>query len=158
MPAQAVLTAKISWLILTFAIGAITTGKASVAFLILRFLGPSRWRKLFLYAVSILGFILGGLAIIIIYSQCQPTRALWDPPEGRCPILVATNNFHVFVSSMEKRSQTPLSIGADDTWRLLCLCRSCPCAHSDYDHLKASVEYKDEGRIKCVSGFRCLVR
>lgn len=98
-PAQALSTARLSWIVLSLAISAIATGKASVALLIMRLMEPSKWRKRFLYIVSITGFVLGGVAIITIYSQCQPVRALWDPPAGRCPILQAVNNYHIFVSS-----------------------------------------------------------
>ena len=102
-PTQVVPAAKASWIILSLAIVAIVTGKASVALLILRLMGPGigKWRKRFLYTVSIAGFLFGGIAIAIIWSQCQPPRALWDPPAGRCPVLEETNKFHIFVSSMK---------------------------------------------------------
>ena len=55
------------------------TGKASVGFLILRFLGPTTfWRKWTIWTVMILTLIVNSINCIITFAQCDPPRALWD--------------------------------------------------------------------------------
>lgn len=60
---------------------AITTAKMSVALLILRLLGPSAVRRKWsLYVTICLTFVIGALACILTFVQCNPPRALWEPP------------------------------------------------------------------------------
>lgn len=55
------------------------TGKASVGFLILRFLGPkSIWRKWTIWTVMIFTLIVNSINCIITFAQCDPPRALWE--------------------------------------------------------------------------------
>ena len=72
---------KITWIENPLGIMAVATAKMSVAFLILRLLGPSTvWRKWSLYVSIILTFIIGVLACILTFVQCNPPRALWEAP------------------------------------------------------------------------------
>ncbi|KAL8638985.1 MAG: hypothetical protein Q9228_003912 [Teloschistes exilis] len=58
---------------------AIATGKISVAFLIQRIQGPNKWRTWLLRFISISVFITALFAVIFLFAQCQPARALWTP-------------------------------------------------------------------------------
>ena len=53
-------------------------GKISVAFLIERFAGPSKWRKWLLRFISISIAVSATITVIMFYAQCQPVRAVWD--------------------------------------------------------------------------------
>ncbi len=75
-------------------------GKVSVAFLIKRFAGPSKWRKYLLRFISISIVVSGLLTVILFYAQCQPVQALWDKSllkagKAKCcdPVPLATYAF-----------------------------------------------------------------
>ncbi|KAL8871798.1 MAG: hypothetical protein Q9174_002446 [Haloplaca sp. 1 TL-2023] len=53
-------------------------GKVSVAFLIERFAGPSKWRKWLLRSISISIVISALITVILFYAQCSPVLAVWD--------------------------------------------------------------------------------
>ena len=72
---------KVAWIENPLGIMALLTAKISVAFLILRLIGPSTvWRKWSLYVSIILNFIFAVLACILTFVQCNPPRALWEAP------------------------------------------------------------------------------
>ena len=97
---QVPLAIEYNWLNQTFAILSVTVSKVSVALLILRLLGPSAWRRWFLYLISGLSCLVGSLAVIFIYVQCTPVQTLWDPSVGgACWNLTAVNRYDLFVSS-----------------------------------------------------------
>ncbi|KAL2048480.1 hypothetical protein N7G274_000392 [Stereocaulon virgatum] len=80
-PPQIEYATKVTWIENPLGIMAVTTAKMSVAFLILRLIGPSTvWRKWSLYTSIVLTFIVGALACILTFVQCNPPRALWKPP------------------------------------------------------------------------------
>ncbi|KAI4222596.1 MAG: hypothetical protein LQ349_007600 [Xanthoria aureola] len=56
----------------------IRIGKISVAFLIERFAGPSRWRRWLLRSISINIAVSAIITVTLFYVQCQPVRAVWD--------------------------------------------------------------------------------
>lgn len=56
----------------------IAVGKISVALLIERLAGPSKWRKWVLRSISITVLVSALITIMLFYVQCQPARALWD--------------------------------------------------------------------------------
>ena len=58
---------------------AIGIAKASVAFTILRFQAPNKWRTRVLYFISLSVNILNVLTCIFTFAQCNPPRALWNP-------------------------------------------------------------------------------
>lgn len=70
---------KLWYVMQPFAIMAIAVGRMSVAVLILRIMGPSKWRRIFLYFSIISTFVISTVACIIIFAACDPPRALWDP-------------------------------------------------------------------------------
>ncbi len=75
-PAQAIKAIKINWITQPFAIMPLATGKISVAFLIMRFMGNSKWRRAFLIWVSMIGSAMFcGIAIILTCAQCRPVEA-----------------------------------------------------------------------------------
>ena len=75
-PAQAANAIRLNWIAQPFAIMSLATGKISVAFLIMRFMGDSKWRRAFLIWVSMIGSTLFcGIAIILICLQCRPVEA-----------------------------------------------------------------------------------
>lgn len=62
-----------------FAIMSSAFGKASVAILILRIIGPNTfWRKWFLYINLGLYMLISALCSIFAFVRCSPVRALWE--------------------------------------------------------------------------------
>lgn len=95
---------KVDWISQPFNIMSLMTGKMSVAFLILRLLGPSSfWRKWFLYVNIVLNFVLGSLTVIFTFAQCNPPRALWEGmtrlPNAKCWNPSSQLDFSIFSSS-----------------------------------------------------------
>lgn len=79
-PAQAIKASRLNWIAQPSTIFALVTGKISVAFLILRIIRRSKWRRAFLiYAAMIGTFLFSTIAIIITFIQCRPVAALWNP-------------------------------------------------------------------------------
>lgn len=79
---------------------ALATSKASVALLIMRIMGTSTWRKNFLYFLIAANFLFCTLAIIFTFTQCRPSRALWDPSvKGKCWNPKSQAGFSLFTGS-----------------------------------------------------------
>lgn len=75
-PGQAIKAIRLNWITQPFAIMSLATGKISVAFSIMRFMGDSKWRRAFLIWVSMIGStIFCGIAIILTCVQCRPVEA-----------------------------------------------------------------------------------
>ena len=75
-PVQAIKAIKINWITQPFTIMPLATGKISVAFLIMRFTGSSKWRRAFLIWLSMIGStVSSGIVIILICVQCRPVEA-----------------------------------------------------------------------------------
>lgn len=107
-PEQISLVTKINWMSQPFAIMALATGKISVAFLILRIIGQSTWRRGFLYFSMITCFIFCALASIFTFVQCSPPKALWTPSiKGKCWKPESQSDFSVFVGSKYSNSNNP---------------------------------------------------
>lgn len=101
---------KVDWISQPFNIMSLMTGKMSVAFLILRLLGPSAfWRKWFLYINLVLNFVLGSLTAIFTFAQCNPPRALWvgtaKLPHAKCWNPSSQLDFSLFSSSRFEERQ-----------------------------------------------------
>ncbi|KAL9024443.1 MAG: hypothetical protein Q9196_006516 [Gyalolechia fulgens] len=82
---------------------AIATGKISVAFLIQRIQGPSKWRTWVLRFCSVTVFLTALFAVIFLFAQCQPARALWTPSmikagTGHCWDPVTVNNYDIVIA------------------------------------------------------------
>ena len=79
-PAQAIQASRINWITQPVAIYARVSGKVSVALLIWRIMGRSKWRNAFLLYGAMLGsFVICTVAVILTFAQCRPVTALWDP-------------------------------------------------------------------------------
>lgn len=104
-PAQAIRASRINWITQPVAIYALATGKVSVAFLILRIMGKSRWRRAFLiYGAMIASFIFCTIAVILTFAQCRPVTALWNPElvlmeKATCWPPQRQSDFSLFVGS-----------------------------------------------------------
>ena len=85
-PGQITVALKYNFLSQPFGAVAPVFGKSSVAFLVLRIIGPNTvWRKRFLYLNLGIYWATTILTIVITFVQCSPTRALWEPvPGSRC--------------------------------------------------------------------------
>lgn len=105
-PLQAIKASRINWITQPVAIYALAFGKISVAFLILRIMGKSKWRRAFLiYGAMIGSFILCTTATILTFVQCRPVAALWDPElvamgKATCWPTHRQSDFNLLVGSM----------------------------------------------------------
>lgn len=91
---------RLSWITQTFAIAAVATGKISVAFLILRIMGKSTWRRRLLYFCIVSNSIFCSLAIIFTFVQCKPVEGLWDSSvKAECWKPKSQSSFSVFAGS-----------------------------------------------------------
>ena len=99
-PAEIHTVLKWNWISQPFGTMALAFGKASVAFLLLKIIGPNTvWRKWFLWTSMGVFFILATLASIFNYAQCNPPRALWDHVPGAvCWKPTIQPDFAIFVS------------------------------------------------------------
>ena len=69
---------KLNTISRSLCMSSIAIGKISVAFLIERFAGPSKWRKWLLRSISVSTFISAVITLTFFYAQCQPAHAVWD--------------------------------------------------------------------------------
>ncbi len=53
--------------------------KVAVALLLIRLMGPGHRRKWLLYVITGIMMIAGTLSAILLFVQCRPVAALWDP-------------------------------------------------------------------------------
>ncbi|KAL9599862.1 MAG: hypothetical protein Q9219_003556 [cf. Caloplaca sp. 3 TL-2023] len=79
-------------------------GKISVAFLIERFAGPSRWRKWLLRFISISIVLSATITVILFYAQCQPVAAVWDKSmikagTGKCWDPIPLNTWNQIIAT-----------------------------------------------------------
>ncbi|KAL9607896.1 MAG: hypothetical protein Q9167_007234 [Letrouitia subvulpina] len=93
---SAVYATKLDWLCQAFVITALTIGKVSVAFFILR-LSNTRWHFYFLHTINITLLLINVPLIIWTYAQCKPTALLWDLTlPGRCQDPKMQGSFAIF--------------------------------------------------------------
>ena len=92
----AVKATRLDWLAQAFVITALTIGKISVAFFILR-LSNTRWHTWFLHTVNMTLIIINIPLIVLTYAQCKPAALLWDPSlTGYCWDPIHQGTFAVF--------------------------------------------------------------
>ncbi|KAL9021484.1 MAG: hypothetical protein Q9185_001277 [Variospora sp. 1 TL-2023] len=107
-----ILATKLDWLCQAFFIAALTGGKISVAFLILR-ISNTKWHTYFLHTINIALLIINLPLIVWTYCQCRPTAALWDPAvKGECQEPKLQGGFAVFqgcMSLLSSRQSRPPS-------------------------------------------------
>lgn len=93
---NAVFATKLDWLGHAFVIPALTIGKVSVAFLILR-ISIVKWHAYFLHTVNVILLLINIPLIIWTYAQCGPTTRLWDPAvEGTCQDPKMQSSYAIF--------------------------------------------------------------
>ncbi|KAL8895756.1 MAG: hypothetical protein Q9207_008025 [Kuettlingeria erythrocarpa] len=91
-----VLATKLDWLCQAFVITALTIGKISVAFLILR-ISITKWHAYFLHTINVLLLLINIPLIVWTYAQCQPPSLLWDPSlAGACEDPRKQGSFALF--------------------------------------------------------------
>ena len=103
-PLQKSDAAKLGLISRACCVPAIASGKISVAFLIQRIQGSSKWRTRFLHFFSISVGVLALFVVIFLFAQCQPVRTLWTPSmitdgTGHCWDPIPNNNFDIAVAS-----------------------------------------------------------
>lgn len=69
---------RLDWVGQAFVIPALTIGKISIAFFILR-LSNTRWHNWFLQTINVTLIIINVPLIILTFAQCKPAALLWDP-------------------------------------------------------------------------------
>ena len=80
LPAQNIMEAvKLSAITYVFDIMAFCIPKVAVALLLVRIMGPAQRGRLFLYSITCVMMIAGILNCILLFVQCKPVTALWDP-------------------------------------------------------------------------------
>ena len=81
---------------LVFCIGAISSGKVSVALLIYRLQAPNKWRTWLLGFLSVSSIIVAVLIVGLEYGQCTPARKLWIPTlPGSCWNAKSINDWDI---------------------------------------------------------------
>ena len=107
---QRVRLVKLNWMSQPFGIMAIAIAKASVAYSILRFQSPNKWRTRVLYFIAWSITCLMFLACIFMFVQCNPPRALWSPElaaTAKCWNPSVFTDYSIAVSST---SEIPTSL------------------------------------------------
>ncbi|KAL8930415.1 MAG: hypothetical protein Q9208_000599 [Pyrenodesmia sp. 3 TL-2023] len=94
-----VLATQLDWLCQAFVITALTIGKISVAFLILR-ISITKWHAYFLHTVNVILLLINIPLIVWTYAQCKPSALLWDPTlPGTCQDPRMQGSFALFQGS-----------------------------------------------------------
>lgn len=78
-PDQLVKIGRLFYICQPFAIMGLATGRVAVAALVLRLMGPSWWRKSFLWFTMISTFLISMLNSILLFAPCKPADGLWNP-------------------------------------------------------------------------------
>lgn len=104
-PIQVGQAVKFNWMTQVWGIMGFAVAKISVALLILRIIGPfTVYRKYILYFTMLSVFCINAIVCILIYAQCTPPRALWEPQliaagEARCWNPNIVTDYAIFLSS-----------------------------------------------------------
>ena len=125
-PAQVSTVVRLNWAIQPFPIVGFCTGKISTALLILRFMSPNtRWRKWFLYISIGVSIVCTTLAVIFLFVQCSPPKALWEEVEGaQCWNPKVVSNYQIANASRSYSSAGSWSRADSIYNRLECFLRS----------------------------------
>jgi len=83
-PSNIQLALKYILLSLFFLIMAPCFGRVSYAFLLLSIVGPSLWRKRFLWTIIVLSFLLDFATATVITAQCTPMSSFWKGRREDC--------------------------------------------------------------------------
>ena len=120
-------------------------------------MSPNRWRRWVLYFLAISTFIAACIVIIFIFAQCSPPKTLWIPTAGTCWNPKITNHLDVALSSAYQLLYG-FDLSTNIAFRLVRICRFCPCDLRRHDDLESSIEHEKEGWSECVSRLGNLVR
>lgn len=113
-PSTAVAVARLNWISQAWCILGLMFGKLGVAALILRLQAPAKWRTILIWTMCTILVIWDVIAVILIFAQCQPTEALWNPTvEGHCwsPWVVVNDAIAVSGTSRQPLMRMPLMGG-----------------------------------------------
>ena len=90
---------RLDFVLQPIGIMALCFGKLSVAFLMLRFIGPNtKWQKWVLYAIIVVSLIFSVVTSAITFAQCDPPKALWEKvPGSKCWDPRIQTNLSVFL-------------------------------------------------------------
>jgi hypothetical protein len=107
-PAEIVIVQKFTWIAQAFSIIALATAKISVSLLLLKIIGPMTvWRKRILWFNMVFFMLQCIVSVSIIFGQCRPMRALWEPvPGAHCLNPKVQENFTIAASGMLSLSLT----------------------------------------------------
>lgn len=95
---DAIRATKFDWLSQAFVLTALSLGRISVAFLILR-VSNTKWHFYFLHTINIILFLLHAALIIWIYTQCRPVARLWNSRvPGTCQDPKTQLNYTLFLA------------------------------------------------------------
>ena len=75
---------KYAWIAQMPIVLALTIARVSIAAFLLRLFAANKWLKWFLLVMTLVNTIFAILPLIMIFAQCTPVTALWDPPTGHC--------------------------------------------------------------------------
>ena len=130
-----------------FAIMSSAFGKASVAILILRIIGPNTfWRKWFLYINLGLYMLISALCSIFAFVRCSPVRALWEVqllPTAKCWSNTSWIGVSIFQScKIFPKRETVQTDPRNSLWRFHGF-RSRSIPHHDRLELKTRHEEED---------------
>ena len=131
-PHQIQVAMMYSWLSLVFCIAGLALGKVSVAILIGRLMAPCPWQRYALWLLAGSACVIATANMIIIFVQCTPAKAIWDPTAGKCWDLKKPIDFDIASSGMS--SDSSLRYFAHIVASLERVCRSRSCALSDHFH------------------------
>ncbi|KAL9131488.1 MAG: hypothetical protein Q9217_000567 [Psora testacea] len=155
-PEQRVYNLKIGeYIAEPFAIIAIATGKASVAFLILRIIGPSTfWRKWIIYVSIPLTLLMNSLAVVFLFAQCNPPRVLWEGPKAvpgaKCWNPSRAAKFSVLdwvrSSDLSHTSMSMLTPHRAENFVII-ICGSIPTLKPVYEKLRSIMFHLSNGKL-----------
>jgi hypothetical protein len=91
--------------------GSFSFPNISIAILLTKLLDPNPIRTRFLYTVVVLQAIFAMVSVFIIFLQCKPTEALWNPNvPGKCWNPSVFNDFSYWVSAYTTMTDILLAI------------------------------------------------
>ncbi|MCJ1291713.1 hypothetical protein MMC34_003258 [Xylographa carneopallida] len=104
-PQQVILVTKVFYICQPLAIMCIATGRASVAALVLRIMGPSYWRRRFLWFTIVSTLLISALNSILLFTACIPSEGLWNflitancwDPVIMTDVTIFSSSWNVFI-------------------------------------------------------------
>ncbi|KAL4881813.1 hypothetical protein BJY04DRAFT_227598 [Aspergillus karnatakaensis] len=87
-----------------FGIISFSVPKLAVAAMLIRILNPTFWQKAMLWGITGLGAVISGICIVILFTMCDPPRALWETSlvvagEATCRDVWILINYAIFTGA-----------------------------------------------------------